>query len=70
MAFHLLHSSVLDFDPRVRLQIVRPILREGAAADAPTMGPVELSGYGASLAVTAKSTADLVELRGINAYFC
>lgn len=60
MAFHLLHSSVLDFDPRVRLQLVRPILREGAAADAPTVGPVEHSGNGATLTVTAKSTADLI----------
>jgi hypothetical protein len=60
MAFRLLHSSVLDFDPRVRLRIVRPILREGAAADAPTVGPVELSGNGGSLTVKAKSTADLI----------
>ncbi len=57
-AFHLLHSSVLDLDPRVRLQVVSPILREGAAAGAPTVGPVELSGNGASLTVTAKSTAE------------
>jgi hypothetical protein len=59
-AFRLLHSSVVDIDPKARIQVVSPILRDGSAPDAPLLEPAETSGNGNSLTVTAKSTANLI----------
>src|SRR6185369_17603826 len=51
-AFRLLHSSVADIDARTRLQVVSPVLREGAALDSPVLDPVATSGNGNSLTLT------------------
>ena len=62
LAFHLLYpndrqSGQVDIVPPVRLQVVSPILREGAAPDAPIL---ETSGNGNSLTVTLKSSDNLI----------
>jgi hypothetical protein len=59
-AFRLLHSSVVDIDPKARIQVVSPILREGAAPDAPLTETVATSGNGNGLTVVVKSTANLI----------
>jgi hypothetical protein len=62
LAFHLLHandrqSGQVDIAPPVRLQVVSPILRDGAPPDAPI---IDTSGNGNSLTVTLKSSDNLV----------
>jgi hypothetical protein len=62
LAFHLLYpsdrqSGKVDIAPPVRLQVVSPILRDGAAPDAPIL---ETSGSGNSLTVTLKSSDNLI----------
>jgi hypothetical protein len=62
LAFHLLYPSdrqtgQVDIAPPVRLQVVSPILRDGAAPDAPIL---ETSGNGNSLTVTLKATDNLI----------
>ncbi len=34
-AFHLLHSNQIDITSQMRIQVVSPIVREGAAPDQP-----------------------------------
>ena len=45
-AFRLLYASTADIGPRIRLQVVSPILREGAQQDAPLLDTVAASGNG------------------------
>ena len=59
-AFRLLFASQADIGPRIRLQVVSPILREGASPGAPLLDPVAISGNDASLTVAVKSTANLI----------
>ena len=59
-AFQLLHSNQLDITPQMTIQVVSPILREGAATDTPLAEPVETSGRGTSLTVRLRSTANLL----------
>jgi hypothetical protein len=59
-AFRLLHSNLGDIDLKTRLQVISPILKEGAAPDAATVEPVEISGKGASLTLTVKSSPNLI----------
>jgi len=54
------HSNIVDIDPRARLQVVSPILREVAAPDAPLLDPVVTSGTGNNLTVTLKAASNLV----------
>jgi hypothetical protein len=61
-AFHLLYpndrqSGLVDIAPPVRLQVVSPILRDGAAPDAPI---VDTFGNGNSLTVTLESSDNLI----------
>jgi len=55
VSFHALYPN--DLIPPVRLQVVSPILRDGAAPDAPIL---ETSGNGNSLTVTLKSSDNLI----------
>jgi hypothetical protein len=62
LAFHLLYpndrqSGQVDIAPPVRLQVVSPILRDGAAPDAPVL---DTSGSGNSITVTLKSSDNLI----------
>jgi hypothetical protein len=62
LAVHLLYASdrqsgQVDIAPPVRLQVVSPILRDGAAPDAPI---IDTSGNGNSLTVTLKSSDNLI----------
>jgi hypothetical protein len=62
LIFHLLYpnnlqSGQVDIAPPVRLQVVSPILRDGAAPDAPIL---ETTGIGNSLTITVKSTDSLI----------
>jgi len=61
-AFHLLYpndrqSGQVDIAPPVRLQVVSPVLRDGAAPDAPIL---ETSGSGNAITVTLKSSDNLI----------
>jgi len=51
---------VVDINPKARLQVVSPILREGAAPDAALLETVDTSANAKGLTVTVKSTADLI----------
>jgi hypothetical protein len=62
LAFHLLYpndrqAGQVDFAPPVRLQVVSPILRDGAAPDATIL---ETSGSGNSITLTVKATDNLI----------
>jgi hypothetical protein len=59
-ALHLLYSNQLDITPRMAIQVVSPILREGAAPGGPILESVETSGNGHSLTATMKSSANLL----------
>ena len=59
-AFRLLYSSPLNVSPQIRLQVISPILREGAAPYTPTFQPAETAGGGKSFTVAVKPTADLI----------
>ncbi len=59
-AFHLLHSNQIDITAQMRIQVVSPIVREGAAPDSPILESVETSGRGNSLTVGIKSSANLL----------
>jgi hypothetical protein len=64
-AFHLLHPSPgqtgqVDLGPQTRLQLVSPILREGASPDAPLLETVETTGSGYTLNVTARATGNAI----------
>ena len=60
-AFRLLYSSPLHVSsPHIRLQMVSPILREGAAVYHSTLQPAQTSGEGTSLTVVSKTSADLI----------
>jgi hypothetical protein len=59
-ASQLLFSSQLDITPQMRIQVVSPILREGAAPDSPILESAETSGRGNSLTVGIKSSANLL----------
>jgi len=50
-AFRLLYVSTADIGPRIRLQVVSPILRQGASPDAPVLDTAATSGNDASLTV-------------------
>jgi hypothetical protein len=64
-AWRLLHANDLqtgyvDLGPETRLQVVSPILREGAAPDAPILDASHLTGEGNRLTLDLKSTPDLI----------
>ncbi len=59
-AFRLRHASVQDIGPQVRVQVISPIVRDGAAPDAPSFETVEKSGNANSLTLVLKSTANLI----------
>jgi hypothetical protein len=64
-AWWLLHANDLqtgyvDLGPETRLQVVSPILREGAPPDAPILDASSLTGEGNRLTLDLKSTPDLV----------
>jgi hypothetical protein len=64
-AWRLLHANdrqtgYIDLGPETRLQVVSPILREGAPPDAPILDTSSLTGEGNRLTLTLKSTPDLV----------
>ena len=64
-AWRLLHADdrqtgYVDLGPETRLQVVSPILREGAPPDAPIVDTSSLTGEGSSLTLTLKSTPNLV----------
>lgn len=64
-AWRLLHADdrqtgYVDLGPETRLQVVSPILREGAPSDAPILDASNLTGEGNSLTLTLKATPNLV----------
>jgi hypothetical protein len=64
-AFHLLHSNPgqtgqVDLGPHTRLQVVSPILRDGAPPDTPLLETVETAGSGTSLNLTAKAAGNVI----------
>ncbi|HWB98974.1 MAG TPA: hypothetical protein VG672_19835 [Bryobacteraceae bacterium] len=64
-AFHLLHvndrmTGQVDLGPQTRLQVVSPILREGAPPDAPLLTTKETKGNGQALTLTVESSRNLV----------
>jgi hypothetical protein len=64
-AWRLLHADdrqtgYVDLGPETRLQVVSPILREGASPDAPILDAPNLTGEGNRLTLTLKSTPNLV----------
>ena len=64
-AWRLLHADdrqtgYVDLGPETRLQVVSPILREGAPPDAPILDASNLTGEGNRLTLTLKSTPNLV----------
>jgi len=59
-ALHLLYSNQLDITPRMTIQVVSPILGEGAAPGSPILESVETSGNGHSLTANIKSTTNLL----------
>jgi hypothetical protein len=64
-AWRLLHANDLqtgyvDLGPETRLQVVSPILREGAPPDAPILDTSSLTGDGTRLTLDLKSTPDLI----------
>ena len=64
-AWRLLHANDLqtgyvDLGPETRLQVVSPILREGASPDAPILDTSNLTGEGNRLALDLKSSPNLV----------
>jgi hypothetical protein len=64
-AYRLLHaddrrSGFVDLGAEKRLQVVSPILREGAAPDAVILETANISGSGNSLTVDVKSTPNLI----------
>jgi len=64
-AWRLLHADdrqtgYVDLGPETRLQVVSPILREGAPPDAPILDTSSLTDEGNRLTLTLKSTPNLV----------
>jgi hypothetical protein len=59
-AIRLLYSNQLDITPQMRIQVVSPILREGATLDDPILTSVEQSGNGGGITASVKSTANLL----------
>jgi hypothetical protein len=64
-AWRLLHANDLqtgyvDLGPEMRLQVVSPILREGAPPDAPILDATNFTGEGNRLTLDLKSTPDLI----------
>jgi hypothetical protein len=59
-AFHLLYSNQLDLTSQMMIQVLSPIVREGAAADSPELDPAQTTGKGNSITVNLKSSADLL----------
>jgi hypothetical protein len=64
-AWRLLHANdrqtgYVDLGPEMRLQVVSPILREGASPDAPILDASNLTGEGNRLTLDLKSTPDLI----------
>lgn len=58
-AVRLLYSNQLDIAPNMRIQVVSPILKEGATLNDPILTSVE-SGDGNSILASVKSTANLL----------
>jgi hypothetical protein len=54
-AFRLLYGSQMDIVPQAKIQVVSPVLREGAPQSAPAVEPVEISGNSLNLTVTANA---------------
>jgi hypothetical protein len=59
-AFHLLYSNQLDITSQMRIQVLSPIVREGAAPDSLALEPAQATGKGNSITVNMKSSADLL----------
>jgi len=64
-AWRLVHADdrqtgYVDLGPETRLQVVSPIMREGAPPDAPILDVSDLTGEGNRLTLTLKSTPNLV----------
>ncbi len=59
-AFRLLYTSQMDVAPRVRLQVVSPVLREGVPAGAIPLETVRTSENSSSLMVTVKADPNLI----------
>jgi len=64
-AYRLLHagdvrSGYVDLGPENRLQTITPIMREGAAPDAPIVETASVSGSGASIDVDARAASNLL----------
>jgi hypothetical protein len=65
VAYRLLHAGTIqkgyiDLGAETRLQVVTPILKTGAAADAPLIETLGVSGGGNQVNVTARATDSLV----------
>ena len=64
-AFHLLYpdarkTGIVEIGPRVRLQIMTPIMTEGAAPDAPVIEAATTTVIGNSVSVDARFTGNLL----------
>jgi hypothetical protein len=59
-AFQLLYSNQLDITPQMRIQVLSPIVRAGAAPNSPILESAETSGRGNSLTVAIKSSPNLL----------
>jgi hypothetical protein len=59
-AIRLLYSDQLDITPQMRIQVVSPILKEGAILNDPILATEETSGKGNSVSVGIKATANLL----------
>jgi hypothetical protein len=59
-AIRLLYSDQLDITPAMRIQVVSPILKEGATLNDPILETEKSSGNGNSISVSIKSTANLL----------
>jgi hypothetical protein len=53
-------TGYVDLGPETRLQVVSPILREGAPPDAPIQNATNLTGEGSRLTLTIESSPNLV----------
>lgn len=59
-AIRLLYSNQLDITPQMRIQVVSPILRNGATLNDPILTSVEQSGNGNGITAGVRSTANLL----------
>jgi hypothetical protein len=59
-AIRLLYSDQLDITPQMKIQVVSPILKEGARLNDPILETEKTSGNGNSIGVVIKSAANLL----------